>query len=110
MIITFQIPQYNTSFGVTLTSETYTITSGTTFSPGVGFCPGPVNISTLEDITITDTCTFGLLSIIYPAVPNAQVFESYALGEAVSYKKISHSFLINGIMLLVLSNFAIMPL
>jgi hypothetical protein len=109
-IVGFEIPQYNTSFGVTLTSGTYTITSSATFSPYTSQCTGPINLTTSESITITDTCSFGLLSVIYPAVPNAQVYENYALSEAVSYKKISHSFLMNCIMLLVLSNFAIMPL
>jgi hypothetical protein len=86
MIVGIQIPQYNTSFAVTLTSSTYTLSSGTVFTPGINTCAGPLNISTSETVTVTDTCSFGLLSIIYPAVPNAAVFENYALSEAVSYQ------------------------
>ena len=85
MTIGLQIPQYNTSFDTTMVSGTYTLSSSTPFTPGITNCAGLITVNTSEDISITDTCSYTLISIIYPAVPNAAVFQNYALSEAVSY-------------------------
>jgi len=55
--------------------------------PYLTSCTGPIGISTTETESFSETCTFQLLSIIYPATPNAKVFENYALSEAVSFKE-----------------------
>jgi hypothetical protein len=85
LTVQFEIPQYTTTFGDTVAS-TYTVTTYTSGfkENNIPNCAGPIDIGTSETISVTDTCTFQLLSIIYPDTPNARVFDSYALSEAVS--------------------------
>ncbi|UJR36171.1 hypothetical protein I4U23_028905 [Adineta vaga] len=81
----FQIPEYNATFNDTMASRTYSLTSNTVGLPiSTGSCTisGTCQGSATETVSITDLCTYQLKSIISPAVPNAKVFNSYALDEA----------------------------
>ena len=94
-----------------MTSNTYSFSQlGVNSAVGSFGCTGPVNISRSETAVVSETCLFRMLAVVYPAVPNAQVFDSYALSEAVSFKKISSPCTIIPLFLLVLPNLAIMLL
>ncbi|CAF3523595.1 unnamed protein product [Adineta steineri] len=81
----FQIPQYTTQFSDSLPNRTYGYTSTSAQIPaGTGSCGNLNNfrVQESESVSVTDICTFQLLSIISPALPNAKVFNNYALSEA----------------------------
>ncbi|CAF1042354.1 unnamed protein product [Adineta steineri] len=78
----FQIPQYTTQFTDTMTSRMYSFTSNPTSLPGVCIGLNNYQVKETETVSVMDTCYFQLLSIISPLLPNAKVFNNYALSEA----------------------------
>ncbi|CAF1232607.1 unnamed protein product, partial [Adineta ricciae] len=80
----FQIPEYNTTFTDTVTRAAYTFSTNTVSLPSViGSCVATnCQARTSESITVSDLCAFQVKSLISPAIPNAKVFNSYALSEA----------------------------
>jgi hypothetical protein len=103
--VNFQIPQYNTTFEATGIDNTGTF-YGSAY-PCTGTCATAgdiINITTTEVVSIQETCSFQMLSTVSPAVPNAKVFDNYALSEAVS-AKFTNSWCFNKyIVFIVLSN------
>ncbi len=88
LTVGFQIPQYNSTFTDTVTSGNYSVTSSNPqFTSYVANCAGTIEIGITGNEQATDICNFQLLSIVYPATPYAQVFDSYALSQAVSFKE-----------------------
>lgn len=86
LVVAFQIPQYNTTFALTTTTTAAYQLSGLSENVTVNSttCVNPISIITSQTIATTENCDIQLLSLIYPAVPNARVFNSYALSQAVS--------------------------
>ena len=106
----FQIPEYNTTFTDSVTRAAYTLSTNTVSLPNVGLCSYSFcQARTSESITVSDLCTFQVKSLISPAIPNAKVFNSYALSEAVSPENCRPLIFRNAI-LVVLSNLTKLPL
>ncbi|CAF4161632.1 unnamed protein product, partial [Adineta steineri] len=80
----FQIPQYNTTFTDSMASRSYGFSSSPPSSAVTGNCANLNNfrVQEAESVSVIDNCTFQLLSIISPLLPNAKVFNNYALSEA----------------------------
>jgi hypothetical protein len=94
LTVGFQIPQYTTTFSATLTTvySYSSSTNGINTNTNFGCANNPVttiNINFAETVTVVETCSFQLISVIFPNIPNANVFNSYALSAAVSSKNIS---------------------
>lgn len=86
---------------------------GTCTATCSAFCcntPASAYFTVTNDVTVSETCTYTAISIISPSVPNAKVFNSYALGEAVSPNSSCFRHIVVLIFLTVLSNSTIMLL
>lgn len=108
LVVGFQIPQYNTTFALTTTSTASYQLSGSSQNVLLNSttCANTVDMITTQTINTVETCNIQLLSLIYPAVPNARVFNSYSLSQAVSSLIDSQSFIFD----LVLSNSTILSI
>jgi hypothetical protein len=102
--VNFQIPQYNTSFNALMSDSNNGFGVSQLAATTAACGTASATFTAAEIVTVQESCNFDMLSIIFPAVPNAKVFDNYALSEAVSAKFAYPCYFDKYILFIVLSN------